>query len=196
MGGLLWQSFEDVRLEKALFNEQVNQTAVAYATAYGSPITYNTVTGESTFNISNFTGAPETSSDSVTQLESDWEAFYVSWQSFYTHGTDQESTLGFPNFPDQGEWNTLMQYEAALKALQARIAALYPTASLVTFAPTAAPGFSLTGFFPSLSPQGNATLTSLVWVGLAFATFYYLGPLLQDAASAWSVRSAAPRKAT
>ena len=195
MSGVLFTSYEEVRLAKAQFDAQVQQTAVAYATAYGSPISYNKVTGEETDTISTLVPifAADEASDTVEQLDNDWIAFYKSWASFYGSGTDQASTLWFPNFPDDAEYSTLMQYEAALASLQARIVALYPKASIVMLTPPATATAGWLSLYPSLSPAANTTATSLTYVGLALAIFYYLGPALSALsgaaaaeASAWS----------
>lgn len=190
-----YHSYMSVRLEKAICNSRVQETANSLAAASGAPISYNTVTGESTFNISTFqsSASADGTSDTVEKIQSDWIDFYVSWQSFYAAGTDQTSTLGFPNFPDGSEWSTLMQYEATLATLQGRISALYPSASITVITPPEGTTASFGSLFPSLNPGANASLTSLVWIGGALAAFYYLPPMFQGAASAWKQRSSAPR---
>jgi hypothetical protein len=174
MAGLLWQSFEDVRLEKARFNGVVQQFAQEIlAQAQGKNGSFTV--GQSSLN-------------------ADWQAYYKSWNGFYTTGTDQSSTLFFPNQPDSAEWSTLMQYEADLTALQGRAATAYPKGSFLAVVPSSPSSWSLFSLFPSLSPSANATATSIVWVGAALAFFAYGGPILSSLSGAAASNIQARRK--
>jgi hypothetical protein len=196
MSGALYNSFEDVRLEKARFDAQVQQTAASYASALGAPLDYTGAPVTDTIVVLLALETADAASDTAAQLKSDFIAFYASWNSFYATGTDQASTLWFPNFPDGAEWETLMQYEAALVVLQNRITALYPSASLVVLTPGGAAGISPGALFPSLSPAVNATLTSVVWVGAAGAIVYVFGPALMELFSGAAAVGVAARSRT
>jgi hypothetical protein len=162
MAGLGFQSFSDVRLGKAQFDRVVEQTAQALI-ACVTPLNNSFSQDQANFNAS-------------------WQAYYQRWVDFYQTGTDQSSTLWFPNFPDSAEWSTLVTFQAQLPPLIAQAASLYPTcaSSFPTYtAPTAA-AWSLGSLYPGLSPAVNATLTSLTWVGAALALLWYGGPVLED----------------
>jgi hypothetical protein len=183
---MLYQSYEDVRLAKAQLDAQVQQTAQSYATALGQTIDYSG--GPTTYTVVQLEALvqADVSGDTAAKLKSDFIAFYTAWNSFYTTGTDQTSTLWFPNFPDNAEYETLVQFQTSLAALQTRISALYSSASVTPITPSSTVNWSPFALYPMLAPTANATLTSATYVALALAAFFYLGPLALDVGEAWS----------
>jgi hypothetical protein len=194
MQGVLYTSYEEVRLAKAQTDAQVQQTAASYAAALGQTVDYSA--GPTTYTAVQILAiaTADAGSSDKKQLQSDFVAFYTAWNGFMTTGTDQTSTLWFGNFPDDAEYATLLQYQAALASLQARIMKLYPSASLVVLTPASAAGVTPWGLFPSLAPAQNASATSLVYVGAALALLYMFGPLAHTASEAWSPSPKPARK--
>jgi hypothetical protein len=168
MSGLGYESYEDVRLEKARFEAVVEQFT-SELLALTQPMNNSFNADQAAFN-------------------ADWQEYLTSWNSFYQTGTDQSSTLWFPNFPDSTEWSELMQYEAQLKTLQTRAATVYPKGSFVAVTPSASATWSLWSLYPALDDSANATLTSLTWVAAAGVLVVYGGPILS------ALESYLPRK--
>jgi hypothetical protein len=157
MQGAFYDSFEDVRLGKAQTDAEVQQTSQTYIAALQAA-----------------TSLPS----AEPALNTSWLAFYAAWTGFMTTGTDQTSTLWFPNLPDESEYQQLQSYQAQLATLQKQMAAAYPSAGIVTNTATA-PTWSWLGFYPLLSPAANATLTSATYVLGAVLVFDLFGPLIR-----------------
>lgn len=204
---MLYASYDNVRLEKGRINPLVEQTDQQVTALTGAPTTINRATGTTTNQLSVLVPSwEETGDDTIEQLAQDWDNFANAWDSFYTTGVDQTSTLWFPSFPDGAEWAALMQYEAGLAALQKRINAFSSVAQggtgLISVVqapdpPPAGPGaLGLGNLFPWLTPDLSATLTNAAWVaGLGYFAITF-GPAIGSTASALAPRRKSnPRRA-
>lgn len=150
----LYYSYEEVRLEKARVNGLV-QLADAQVSALS------------------FTPANN-------QIRSNWNAFYAQWQSFFSTGTDQDSLLWFPNFPDNQEWNVMQQYEQQLSSLQAQINQASGISNAVV---------QPSGTGGTVIPQIQSTLTTVAWIVGVAAVVYLFGPLIQSESVALARRA-------
>jgi len=182
----------DVLLGKTQTEAVVQQTADAVEAAVIA------ITGSS---------PPGTLSTAQTSAVTSWLAFYKQWTDFETSGVSPGSQAygsGAPLWiPDEAEWAILTNLQTQLAAQQVALAAAFPTGGVPSTLAPSVTGLSFGSFYPFLSAELNATLTSLTYVAGALAAFYYLGPVLLETSAvvgsaeqelAWSPSPRAPTR--
>jgi hypothetical protein len=209
--GTFWNSYNDVRLEKARVNQLVTQLdELITQNLSGAPTAINNTTQLTTNQLSILVPSyQDEGNDSLEQYTNDWNTFYSSWQGFYSTGVDQTSTLWFPNFSDSAEWQACMVYESALQALQTRYNALVSSegnnvGTVPVVPPTETPGggLSVANLFPWFTPALGNTLTNgfyaIAGLYAAFTFFPALGnvatAVTRPRAAAAPVRRTNPRR--
>jgi hypothetical protein len=196
----LYYSNGDVKAEAVRVNLQAQQTGDAISSGIGGSYTPPADAGTNISYTQLTTLVPawqdaasQGASDSLTQLNSDWDSWETSWLNFLgtldnvndlsslTNYTPEASDLS-DDWPNAAGWQQLMTYEASLAALQQRTNNLLNAGLTIVVGPNGQPpspgGFSPGDWFGGkLGSWGQVITVGCYIVGGGYLLMTFGGPV-------------------